>query len=169
MAIKPIITAPNPVLRKKARSVATIDAKIRRLVADMFETLAQAEGVGLAAPQIGTSLRICVLKPPEGEPFVLINPDIVKRIGEREVTEGCLSIPGYQGKIKRAVEVTVKGVGIDGKPIRMKARELLAQALEHEIEHLAGVLYTDHLETPNKLYKIEPEKADRQEAATHVP
>ncbi len=169
MAIKPIITAPNPVLRKQARRVETIDAHIRRLVVDMFDTLANANGVGLAAPQIGTSLRICVLHPPEEDPFVLINPDVVKRIGEREVAEGCLSIPGYQGKIKRAVEVTVKGLDINGKPVRMKARELLAQALEHEIDHLDGILYTDHLESPNRLYEIEPEEDDRLEVATHVP
>jgi peptide deformylase len=105
---------------------------------------------------------------PDGEPFALVNPEVVKRIGEREVVEGCLSIPGYQGKIKRALGVTVKGLDLAGKPVRLKAAETLAQALEHEIDHLDGILYTDHLESPDRLYKIEPDEVAQAEAA-HAP
>lgn len=123
----------------------------------------------MAAPQIGVSLRLCVLHMSEDEePIILINPEVVKRIGEREVPEGCLSIPGYQGKIKRAVEVTVKGLDLEGKPVRLKARELLAQALEHEIDHLDGVLYTDRLESPDKFYKIKPEDLIPLEEEAHA-
>ncbi|MCL2149510.1 MAG: peptide deformylase [Dehalococcoidia bacterium] len=168
MAIRPIIAAPNPVLRKQARRIQAIDARIRAIARDMLDTLVHAEGVGLAAPQIGVSLRLCVLHVPEKEPFVLINPEIVKRIGEREVVEGCLSIPGYQGKIRRAIEVTAKGLDLNGKPVRFKARELLSQALEHEIDHLNGVLYIDYLESPDMLCKIELEKEAQSEMAAHV-
>jgi len=168
MAIKSVITVPNSLLRKQTQRIQAIDARIRSLVIDMFDTLAHVEGVGLAAPQIGVLLRLCVLHIPEWEPFVLVNPEIVKRSGERGVEESCLSIPGYQGKIKRAVEVTVEGLDLEGEPLRLKARELLAQVLEHEIDHLDGVLYTDYLKSPSQLYKIEPEESLWPEEVSHV-
>ena len=169
MAIRPIITAPNPVLRKKTEPIKVIDESIRDLVSDMLDTLAHAAGVGLAAPQIGVSLRICALHLPDWEPFVIINPEIVKRVGKREVEESCLSLPGYQGKITRAVEVTVEGFDLEGQPVQLKARKLLAQAFEHEIDHLDGVLYTDHIKSPNGFYKIEPEEIMQAEEATYAP
>ncbi len=95
---------------------------------------------------------------PEEEDIVLINPEIVRRTGERLIDEGCLSIPGYIGQIKRAVSVKVKGRDQDGKEIRIKADELLAQALQHEIDHLNGVLYIDYLESMDELRKVEPEE-----------
>jgi len=124
----------------------------------MVETMHSASGVGLAAPQVGTLLRVAIIGLPEQEDIVLINPAIVRRSGERLVNEGCLSIPGYVGEIKRALSVTVKGRDITGKEIRIKADELLAQALEHEIDHLNGVLYIDQLESIDSLRKIEPEE-----------
>lgn len=123
----------------------------------MIETMHSAGGIGLAAPQVGTPLRVIVIGTPEEEDIVLINPEIVRRTGERLVDEGCLSIPGYVGQIKRAESVTVKGRDQNGKEIRIKANELLAQALEHEIDHLNGVLYIDHLDSLDKLRKIVPE------------
>ena len=124
----------------------------------MIETMHAAPGVGLAAPQVGVPLRIIVIGIPEEEDIALINPEIVKSSGERVVSEGCLSIPGYVADVKRAVSVTAKGRDPSGKEIRIKAEELLAQALEHEIDHLNGVLYIDHLESKDKLRKIEPEE-----------
>jgi peptide deformylase len=121
----------------------------------MVVTMQQTNGVGLAAPQVGVPLRVVVLQMPGEEPVAIINPEIVKRAGEREVTEGCLSIPGYAGEIKRSVSVTVKGWDRQGKPTRIKATGLMAQALEHELDHLNGVLYIDHLESRDKLYKVE--------------
>jgi len=153
----PIRIAPEPVLRQKAKRVKNIDASIERLIGDMVETMQAAEGVGLAAPQVGVPLRVIVIAISEEEIVALINPEIVKRSGERLVLEGCLSIPGYRGEIKRSVSVTVKGRDRQGKEIRLKANGLLAQALEHEIDHLNGVLYIDHLESPDKLFRIEPE------------
>jgi len=160
MAVLPIRVVPDPVLRQKSKRVKTIDGSVRKLIKDMLVTIHAVPGrVGLAAPQVGIPLRVIVIGLPEEEDIVLINPEIVRRTGERLITEGCLSIPGYFGEIKRAQSVRVKGRDLSGKEIRIKAEELLAQALEHEIDHLNGVLYIDHLESPDKLYKVEPEAA----------
>lgn len=158
MAVLPIRTVPDPILRQKTKRIRTIDKSIKKLIADMQETLHAEEGrVGLAAPQVGVSLRATVIGMPDEEDIILINPEIVRKKGERLVTEGCLSIPGYIGQITRAESVTAKGQDINGKDIRIKAEELLAQALEHEIDHLDGILYVDHLEDADDLRKIEPE------------
>ena len=158
MATLPIRVVPDPILRQKAKRVKAIDGSIRKLVGDMIETLHAAPGrAGLAAPQVGVSWRVIVIGIPEEEDIVLINPEIVRRKGERMVTEGCLSVPGYYGVVKRAESVSAKGLNLKGREIRIKADELLAQALEHEIDHLNGVLYVDYLESPSELYKIEPE------------
>ncbi len=158
MAVLSIRTIPDPVLRKKTKRVSSIDKSIKKLIADMRETLhADAGRVGLAAPQVGVSLRITVIGLPEEEDIILINGEIIRRKGRRLVTEGCLSIPGYVGQLYRAESVTAKGLDIKGKPIRIKAEGLLSQALEHEIDHLNGVLYVDRLESSDSLRKIEPE------------
>ena len=161
MAIIPIRTLPDPVLRQKAKKISGIDPSIRKLINDMIETMHDANGVGLAAPQVGVSLRLVVICLPEedAEEIVLINPEVIKRSGERELEERCLSIPGYAGKVKRAVTVMVKARDENWKEVRIKGDELLAQALEHEIDHLSGVLYVDRLESPDKLVKLEPEPA----------
>ena len=132
-----------------------IDASIKQLINDMIITMRQANGVGLAAPQVGVSLRVIVIEITENEPFAIVNPAVVKRSGERIVVEGCLSVPGYQGELKRSEKVIVKGLDREGKKMRINATELLAQALEHEIDHLDGILYTDRIGSEGKLYKIE--------------
>jgi len=155
MAVLTIRTLPDPILRQKTKRIRSIDKSVKKLIAEMRETLHAEEGrVGLAAPQIGISLRVAVIGIPGEEDIVLINPEIVRRKGERLVSEGCLSIPGYVGQITRAESVTAKGRDISGKEIRIKAEELLAQALEHEIDHLDGVLYIDHLDNMDDLRKI---------------
>lgn len=159
MAILPIRKFPDPVLKRKAKRVREIDKGLQRLIDDMFETLVIARGVGLAAPQTGISLRLCVIQLPETqERFVLVNPEIIKRKGSRVVEERCLSIPGYRGELNRAESVVVKYMDRDGKSSRLKGEELLAQALEHEIDHLDGILYIDRLESLEKLQKLEPEE-----------
>ena len=155
MAVLQIHTLPDPVLRQKAKRVTRIDGSIRKLIDDMIDTMRAASGAGLAAPQIGVSLRIAVIELPEAEAITLINPQVIKRTGERILEEGCLSVPGYRGEIKRSVTVKVKAQDRQGKEFRLKGEELLAQALEHEIDHLNGVLYIDHLEGSEKLFKIE--------------
>ena len=154
MAVLPICHFPNPVLRRKAKRAPSVDSSIQRLVDDMVETMQWVNGVGLAAPQVGISLRVVVLQMPGTEPIAIINPEIVKRTGEQGVTEGCLSVPGYAGEIKRSVSVSVKGLDRQGKAIRLKATNLMAQTLEHELDHLNGILYIDHIESQDKLYKI---------------
>jgi len=155
MAVLQIRTLPDPVLRQKAKRVTKIDDSIQKLIDDMIDTLrADPNRAGLAAPQVGVLLRIAVIEVPEQELITLINPEIVKREGERIVQEGCLSVPGYFGEIKRAVTVKVKAKDRNGKQFRLKAQGLLAQALEQEIEHLDGILYIDHLESSEKLFEI---------------
>jgi len=160
MAVIPVRVFPDPILKEKSKRVRTIDGSVQRLIGSMIETMHSAGGVGLAAPQLGTPLRVIVIGIPGEEDIALINPEVVRRSGERLVDEGCLSVPGYIGQIKRAESVKVKGRDQNGKKIRIKADELLAQALEHEIDHLNGVLYIDYLESMDKLRKIEPGEAE---------
>jgi peptide deformylase len=158
MAVLPILKHPDPVLRRKAKRVSHVDESLNRLIDNMIETMYQASGAGLAAPQVGVSLKIAVIGLPDEDIIVLVNPELVKKSGERVVIEGCLSVPGYRGEIKRAEKVTVKALDRNGKAFRIKAEELLAEVLEHEIDHLNGVLYLDHLESTDKLEKIEMEE-----------
>jgi peptide deformylase len=158
MAVLPILKHPDPVLRRKAKRVSRVDESLNRLIDDMIETMYEVSGAGLAAPQVGVSLKIAVIGIPEEEVIVLVNPEVVKKSGERVVIEGCLSVPGYRGEIKRAEKVTVKAFDRNGKAFRIKADDLLAEVLEHEIDHLNGILYIDLLESPDKLEKIETEE-----------
>lgn len=153
MAIIPIRRAGDPVLREKARRVRNIDKSIHKLIDDMWETMYDAPGVGLAAPQIGVSLRVVVIDTRDHEPIALVNPEIVKRSGERLLDEGCLSVPGYRGEITRSVKVLAKGIDPKtGKEVRVKAQDdLFAEALEHEIDHINGILYIDYLAGPEAL------------------
>lgn len=159
MAVLNIRTVPDPILKRKSKRVSAIDRSIKKLVKDMSETLHAEDGrVGLAAPQIGVSLRVTVISMPDDEKdIVLINPEVVRRKGQRLVNEGCLSIPGYMGQLYRAEVVTAKGLDITGKEVRIKGEGLLAQALEHEIDHLNGILYVDRMEDMGLLRKVEPE------------
>jgi peptide deformylase len=162
MAVLAIKALPEPVLRQKAKKVASIDASIKKLVSDMRETLHADPGrLGLAAPQIGVSLRVAVIGMPGEEDLVMINPEIIKKRGERRVSEGCLSLPGYMGELKRAETVTAKWRDLSGKEVRIKAEGLLAQAMEHEIDHLNGQLYIDHMENIDTLQKIDTGEIER--------
>ena len=155
MAVLPILPANDPILRQRSKRVRNIDSSIERLIDDMFDTMHETGGVGLAAPQVGVPLRVIIIELPDEEPIALINPEIIKRSGEQEVTEGCLCLPGYRGKVKRPLKVTAKGKDRNGKDTRIKAVGLLAEALDHEIDHLNGILYIDHLESIEELEMIE--------------
>ncbi len=147
MTVRKLRHMPAAVLRKKALKVPLATEKsIQRLIDDMMETMQEAGGVGLAGPQVGVSLRVIVLQMPEEEPIAIVNPEIVKQSGEGQVIEGCLSLPGQSGEIMRYDAITVKGLDRQGKKIRIRADGLKAQALQHELDHLNGVLYIDHLE-----------------------
>ncbi|MBI5948376.1 MAG: peptide deformylase [Chloroflexi bacterium] len=156
MAIIPIRRAGDPVLREKARRVRAIDSSILKLIEDMWETMYDAPGVGLAAPQIGIPLRVVVIDVHDYPPFALVNPEIVKRSGERRCDEGCLSVPGFRGEITRSVKVLAKGLDPKtGKEVRIKGEnDLLAEALEHEIDHVNGILYIDYLSGPEALIPL---------------
>jgi peptide deformylase len=162
--LREIRIAPDPILRQKSVKVPEIDKSIVQLVDDMILTMQEYDGAGLAAPQVGVSLRIITLQMPDEDPFCIINPEITKRSGEVELMEGCLSIPGYQGEVKRSVAVTAKGLNHKGEKIKIKATGLLAQALEHETDHLDGILYIDRLESDEKLYKIEAQTTQEEPA-----
>ncbi|MGB2696075.1 MAG: peptide deformylase [Dehalococcoidia bacterium] len=182
MAVLPIRMAGDPVLRQKAKKVRTIDASIQQLIDDMIETMRDAPGVGLAANQVGVLLRVIVIEVPvesdeeesdgderhpepvekrHTEVYTLVNPQFVKRSGERRLDEGCLSVPGYKALVPRSLSVTVKGLDRDGKEVRIKAEDnLLAEALEHEIDHINGVLYLDHLENMDELIPLDGDSHD---------
>ncbi|KPK21430.1 MAG: peptide deformylase [Dehalococcoidia bacterium SM23_28_1] len=165
MAVLPITVLGDAVLRQKAKRVPQVDGSIRRLVEDMIDTMRDVDGVGLAAPQVGVPLRVVVIGIPGEEVIALINPEIVKRSGERRLTEGCLSVPGYWAEVTRSVSVTAKGQDLQGRPVRIKAKDdLLAQALEHETDHVNGVLYIDHLESLDELRKTVPESEEEGSA-----
>ena len=157
LTVRPIRYLGDPVLRRPAREVPRVDDSIRQLVDDMIESMYAAEGVGIAAPQIGVGLRIVVLGMPDEEPVPIINPVIVERSGERELEgEGCLSVPGYRGSVTRSQQVTVEGLDAAGRALRITACDnLLAQAIEHEVDHINGILYVDHLTSIDTLKKLE--------------
>ena len=155
---------PDPVLVRKAVKVGNIDGRLQKLIDDMLDTMYAYEGVGLAANQVGVLQRVIVLHVPEEEhPRVLINPELVKQEEEEEMEEGCLSIPGYRGTTRRNTIVRAKALDRNGKEIKVRAQGLLAQALQHEIDHVNGILYTSRLVSKDKLWKI-PEPG--QEAST---
>ena len=155
MALLTIRLVPDPILFKKARKVAKITAQHRKLATDMIETMTEHYGVGLAANQVGVLERICVVQTPEmDEALVLVNPEIIRAEGEREVEEGCLSVPGYRGMVIRSERVEARALDLDSKRFKLAAEDLLAQALEHEIDHLNGIMYMDHLVAHTTLYKI---------------
>lgn len=144
MALRKIRTKEDEVLRKKSKVVKAIDDRTRVLIRDMLDTMYDANGVGLAAPQIGILKRIIVIDIGQG-PIVLINPEIMKQKGEVDAQEGCLSIPGEQGLVVRPKYVKVKGLNENGEEFLIEGEDLLARALCHEIDHLEGVLYTDRV------------------------
>lgn len=168
MAKRRILVVDNPnerrMLRAKAKKVSRYDAYLGRLVSDMWETMREAPGVGLAAPQVGESIRVLVAEY-EGEAVALINPEILKRSEQEEFgQEGCLSIPGFIGEdVPRSSAITVKARDPKGKEIRVKADGWFARILQHEIDHLDGILYTDRI-APEQVREvtaddIEPEGA----------
>jgi len=136
----------NPILRQKAKKVNKIDAEIKQLILDMIETLEANNGIGLAAPQINQLLQIIIAKPePDKEALVLINPQIKKTSRKKEVMEeGCLSLPDISIPIERPVKITVQGLDINGQLIKIKAKGLLARIIQHEIDHLSGILIVDN-------------------------
>jgi peptide deformylase len=149
MAVLPITVLGSPVLRQVTTPVTAVTDELRTLVADMFETMRAAEGVGLAAPQVGRTERLCVVE--VGEVSVaLFNPEIIAREGKIKWEEGCLSIPEVFGWVERSAYVKVRAMGVDGQMFELEGRELLAVCIQHELDHLDGKLFIDHLSFLNR-------------------
>ena len=159
MALRLIRQEGDEILKKKSRPVEKIDDKVRELIKDMIETMHKYDGVGLAAVQVGILKQILVIDTyEEGAPvYVLINPEIIKTKGLREVEEGCLSFPNKFAKVERPEEVTVRALDENGKKIEIKAKGLLAQAICHEVDHLNGEVFIDKI-IPGTLEIVNPEK-----------
>ena len=174
MSTRTISTLPDPVLRRKARTVTAFDDNLQSLIDDMIETMRQAPGVGLAAPQVNVPERLIVVEYGEEEEteegeiiehpkklFVVVNPEIVKTSEETEMgVEGCLSIPGIVGEVERFSMVQIKGLNRRGQPVKVKAEGWLARIFQHEIDHLNGVLFPDRA---TRVWKPETEPAEEQE------
>jgi len=144
MAVYNVVKIGDPVLREKAKTITKFNSNLYKLLNNMLDTMYEAEGVGLAAPQIGISKRAVVIDIGEG-PLELINPEIISSSGKATDLEGCLSIPGVQEEVERAVDVQVKALDREGKEIIINGTELLARALQHEIDHLEGILFIDRV------------------------
>jgi peptide deformylase len=168
MAILDLVYEGDPRLRQKAQRIRTVDEGLLKLAEDMHETMHAAPGVGLAGPQIGVMRRIVVIYLPEnyeedGDPelsLTLINPEIIKMQGRDVGTEGCLSIPGWVGDVPRATKITVRSTDIDGRQFRFKAEGILARVVQHEVDHLDGILYIDRVEDKSTLRQVKDEEEE---------
>jgi peptide deformylase len=168
MATREIITIGHSTLRQKARKVTKFGPELKQLIDDMIQTMREAPGVGLAAPQVNVSEQVIVVELPadeeEGKPaqlYAFVNPEIVKVSRDvEEGQEGCLSIPGYLGDVERHTMVVVRGLDAHGKPQRVRAYDYLARVFQHEIDHLEGVLFIDRVTEPSKIHKIGDEDTE---------
>jgi len=167
MTVKRILFADNPVLRQKSQKVKRIELATQALIDDMLETMRAANGVGLAAPQVGVLQRVIVIEIPadkedptsKAQLHTLINPEIVKASAESETEdEGCLCLPHYVGQVRRSLAVVAKGRDRRGKEVRLRGKDLLARALQHEIDHLDGILFTDRIEDASTLRYVPPKE-----------
>ena len=137
----------DPVLREKCAPVAEIDDEVRQLAADMQETMYDADGIGLAAPQVGVPIRLFVydVRDDEVPPGVLVNPEIVEEEGAAKEEEGCLSIPGLSEMVERSESIVARGIGLDGEPVEIRADGILSRCIQHETDHLDGILFLDRV------------------------
>jgi peptide deformylase len=163
--VRPILNFDQPVLRQKAKKVPRVDTSIQRLIDDLSETMLDAPGAGLAAPQIGVSLRVCVVKGDDNQIWGLVNPEIVKHDGVQVGYEGCLSYPGWVGEVARHETVVVKGRNRHGKEVRIKTIGFTARAFQHELDHLDGILFIDRLTSLDTLRRVEDLVGEEKEEA----
>jgi len=176
MTVREIVTLPQASLKQKAHKVSNFGRDFQTLADDMVETMRQAPGVGLAAPQVGESLRLIVVEYGEDEEneaearklYIMANPIITRTSEETELgIEGCLSIPGFQGEVERYVGVTVRGLNRHGQPMTVRARGWLARIFQHEIDHLDGILFTDRAE-PGKIWPVEQQQGQVGPGAARI-
>ncbi len=182
MALREIVVVDHPILRKKAKKVGKVTPEVRHLIDDMIETMRDAPGVGLAAPQVGASQRVIVVEyaedeepaAPDGQAprpvkkklYAVINPEITYRSDEMvEGVEGCLSIPGWAGRVERHVTVEVRGFNRAGGKFKLRASGWLARIFQHEIDHLDGILFIDRVTGPDQLWRLPPPETESEEEA----
>lgn len=169
--IREIRKIGDPVLRRKAKKVEKITPEIKRLITDMLETMRERQGIGLAAPQVGIGLRVAVVEiepnentPGSGQTYVLVNPELAKTsVEEEENQEGCLSIPGWRGMVQRPARVTVRAMDGAGNRVKIDAEGYLARAFQHEIDHLDGILFTDKLTAPDRIWRVDENAKDEED------
>jgi len=177
MPARPIVLSDNPLLRKKSRRVRRVSSALQQLIDDMVDTMRLANGIGLAAVQIGVPERIIVVQLPEdeevpknGKLYAVINPEIARKSREMEDgIERCLSIPGWVGEVSRHHTVTIKGLDPQGRSARIKAEGLLARVFQHEIDHCDGILFIDHIEDSEKIWPVPEGEEEAAETAQEVP
>ncbi|MCP4540011.1 MAG: peptide deformylase [Chloroflexi bacterium] len=186
MTVRQIVYSDDPLLRKKSRRVKRINPDMQQLIDDMVETMYEANGIGLAAIQVGVPERIVVVQLPlerdpeqdpeeaptseRGELYVVINPKLTRRSREVEDgIEGCLSVLGWVGEVERHTSVMVKGLDRDGENVRIKAEGMLARVFQHEIDHCEGIIFTDLIEDPEKIWPVPEGEEEAAEAAQQVP
>jgi peptide deformylase len=175
MALREIIGTDNPVLRRKGKKVQKITPEIQQLIDDMVDTMRAAPGVGLAAPQVAQSLRLFVAEleenpdmPGSGKLYAVINPEYVFQSAEMvSGVEGCLSVPGWAGEVERHDKVVVKGLDRHGRKIKLEVEGWLARVFQHEIDHLDGVLFTDHVKDPAKIWRVDEGEEEQVEVQAH--
>ena len=158
MSVLPILPAQDPVLRRISSRIRCIDKSIQRILDDLIESMDAAQGVGLSGPQVGKPLRLIVVRV-DNVLLQIANPDIVRSIGEEIGDEGCLSLPCYYGSVARASQITFQGLDRNGKKFRRKAAGLLARVIQHEIDHLNGILFTDKLVEGTELRFVAPNES----------
>ena len=184
MAVRQIVFSNDPMLHEASRRVDRVDEGVEELIEDMIETMREANGIGLAAVQVGEPERVIVIEIPvvddemeegpqeplETELCVLINPELVDKSEDLvEGIEGCLSVPGWVGEVERHESVTVEGLDRNGRNVRVQAQGLLARVFQHEIDHCQGVLFIDHIRDPDKVWRVEEGQEEAAEAAQRVP
>ena len=181
MALRPIVYSDNPVLRERSRRIRRVTPDQQQLIDDMIETMVTANGIGLAAIQVGVPERVVVVHLPEdpededpppgsGQLYVVINPELARKSREMEDgIEGCLSVPGWVGEVTRHRGVTVTGLDRQGQPVRIKAEGWLARVFQHEIDHCDGILFTDLIEDTEKIWPVPEGEEEAAEAAQRVP
>ena len=168
MAVKRVLYFPDEPLTLKAKPVEGFGAKLERLASDLFETMYEHEGVGLAAPQIGISKRLFVLREPEGEPICFVNPEILEHEGREEGEEGCLSMPRVYAMVPRATHLKVRAQDIAGEAFEIEAVDFLARIIQHEIDHLDGMLFPERLDIITRQEKLEEWAEIREQLLAEV-
>ncbi len=171
MALREIIGTDNPILRRKGKKIQKITPEVQLLIDDMVETMRAAPGVGLAAPQVAQSLRLFVAEldqdpelPGSGKLYAVLNPEYVYKSEEMIAgVEGCLSVPGWAGEVERHAQIAIKGMDRRGRKIRLEVEGWLARVFQHEIDHLDGVLFTDHISDPTKVWPVEKGEEEQAE------